>query len=155
MRGLCGFAACEILPERMSRLRLSGTIMVILGGVLVLIALAFLPYVSFGKPFVGGFFPFGGEPTLWDLSTREPVILTVVGVAAIVAAAGDLLLSGSEPILLVLATGFSFYLFGRIFPVGFTDFSGFRAGFWLATAAAVIMIVGGVLAVARWRFGQS
>ena len=113
----------------------------------VLVALALLPYF-------GGDFPlgrFGPEPTtLWDLTTREPVILTVVGVAAIAAAARGLL--ADEPILLTLATGFSFYLFGRVFPVGAPTYGFYGVGFWVVTAAAFTMSVGGVLAVAGWRF---
>jgi hypothetical protein len=98
----------------MSRLQITGTIMVIGGGVLFVAALALLPYVSF----------------------------------AIMAAARALLTD--EPVLLALATGFSFYLFGRIFPVGFPVYDFYGAGFWLATAAAFTMSVGGVLAaVAR------
>ena|SRR5438105_4614098 len=131
----------------MPRLRLIGTILVILGGVVFLVALTLLPYFSAG--FLGRLFR---EPTLWDLTTREPVILTMVGVAAILAAVGALLTD--EPVLLILASVFSFYLFGRIFPVGPVTYRLYGVGFWIATAATFTMSVGGVLAVAGWRFAR-
>jgi len=131
----------------MSRLRLTGTVMVIVGGVVFLVALAFLPYFSAG--FLGRLFR---EPTLWDLTTRGPVFLTVVGVAAIVAAVGALLTD--EPVLLILASVFSFYLLGSTFPVGSATYRLYGVGFWIATAATFTMSVGGILAVAGWRFAR-
>jgi hypothetical protein len=106
----------------MPRLRLTGTILVILGGVVFLVALTFLPYLSLHVR--DALILRRTEPTLWDVTTREPVILTVLAVAAIGAAAGDLL--SGERALLVLATGFSFYLLGRIFPLDIPDY-GFLA----------------------------
>jgi hypothetical protein len=131
----------------MSRLRIIGTILVIVGGVLFLVALTFLPYFSSGL--LGRFFR---EPTLWDVTTREPVILTMVGVAAILSAVGALLTD--EPVLLILASVFSFYLFGRIFPVGPVTYRLYGVGFWVATAATFTMSVGCVLAVAGLRFAR-
>jgi hypothetical protein len=52
----------------------------------------------------------------------------------------------------VLATAFSFYLFGRIFPTGNRAYTLYGVGFWLATAAAVVMSLGAVLAVAGQSF---
>jgi hypothetical protein len=134
----------------MPRLRLTGTILVILGGVVFLVALTFLPYLSLHVR--DALILRRTEPTLWDVTTREPVILTVLAVAAIGAAAGDLL--SGERALLVLATGFSFYLLGRIFPLDIPDYGFLGAGVWVATSAAFTMSVGGVLAVAQWRFAR-
>jgi hypothetical protein len=47
----------------------------------------------------------------------------------------------------VPAVGGSFFLLGQTLPIGY-GYSGYRAGFWLATAAALAMSIGGVLAVA-------
>jgi hypothetical protein len=119
----------------MSRPHLVGNIMVILGGVLFVCALALLPF----------FEAFDREPTLWDLTTREPVLLTVVAVADVVAAAGSLLTRNA--VLLTLTTAFSFYVFGRIFPIGAETYHLLGVGFWVATAAAVTMSIGALLAV--------
>jgi hypothetical protein len=140
----------------MPRLRITGTVMVIVGGVVFLVALAVLPYFSLPH-----FVPPVGyrlahvvfvDQTLWNVTTREPVVLTMVAVAAIVSAAGGLLTD--EAVLLILATGFSFYLFGRIFPVGPQTYDLYGAGLWVTTAAAFTMSVGGVLAVPQWRFAR-
>lgn len=104
-----------------------------------MIALAVLP--CFDVKYLRGYF---SEPTLWDLTTREPVILTVVAVAAIVSALGAAL--ADRAILLVIAAAASFYLFGRIFPPGLRAYNVQGTGLWVATGAAAGMSLGGVLA---------
>jgi hypothetical protein len=112
-------------------MRRAGTIMIIVGGLVFLAAITFLDY--------------GLNRTLWDLTTREPAVLTVIGATAVALAATTLL--SARPIIPLLATCCSFYLFGQIFPDGARAYHGARAGFWLATSATVAMSMGGDLVI--------
>jgi hypothetical protein len=123
---------------------MAGSVLVIIGGLVLLAALAFLPY------FGGSFLFRGREPTLWDLTTRLPVVLTVIGTAAIALGVASLL--NAAPILPLLAACCSFYLFGQIFPDGLLAYNDFGVGFWLATSATVAMSLGGILALAGRNF---
>jgi hypothetical protein len=120
--------------------RRAGSIVLIGGGVLFLVALAVLPYVEES-------FAFGItlHPTLWDLMTRLPVVLTAVAALAIMFALWGLLGEARVPTL--LATCCSFYLWGEVFQDGARHYSEVGAGLWLATAAAIVMSTAGVLAV--------
>jgi hypothetical protein len=83
--------------------------------------------------------------TLWNFPGLEAGVLTVTAVGTGAFAAMGLL-SDSVITALPAACG-SFYLLGQTLPV-IGGYGGYRAGFWLATAAAVAMSIGGVLAVA-------
>jgi len=83
--------------------------------------------------------------TLWGLTTREPVILTVLAVAA-AALALTAVLTDLE-ILDVLATALSFYLLGRFFDIGARTYNFYAEELWVGTAALVAMSVGGLLAI--------
>jgi hypothetical protein len=111
----------------------AGAVLVILGGAAFLGALMFLDY---GK---------GG--TMWDYTTREPAILTVVAIAATGLAAASL--STELLVLPLLAACCSFYLFGRVFPIGAPSYRLAATGFWVLLAASVTMSLGGVLATVR------
>jgi hypothetical protein len=105
--------------------------MIILGGLVFLGAITFLDYSV--------------HRTLWDLTTREPVVLAVIGATAVALAASSLL--SATPIPSLLAACCSFYLFGQFFPDGARAYHGVGTGFWLATYATVAMSIGGVLVV--------
>jgi hypothetical protein len=113
--------------------RRAATISLILGGVAFLGALMFLDY---GK---------GG--TMWDYTTREPAILTVVALAAVGLAAASLCTGLLA--LPLLAACCSFYLFGRVFPIGAPSYRPAATGFWVLLATSVTMSVGGVVATVR------
>jgi len=83
--------------------------------------------------------------TLWDFPKGHLAgVLTVIAVGTIAFAATGLL---SDSVITALpAVCGSFYLLGQTFPIG-GGYGHFRAGFWLTTAAALAMSVGGVLAV--------
>jgi hypothetical protein len=115
--------------------RRAGCIVVIAGGVVFLLAVTFLDYVSPPSPH-----------TLWDLTTRLPLVLTIVAVAAVLLAIVSLM--SDSQLAAVLAACFSFYLFGQFFPVGAPFYNGLGVGVWLATSATIAMSVGGVLAAA-------
>jgi hypothetical protein len=112
-----------------------GNITVIVGGLVYLSAQTFLAYVEVGRY----------APTFWDVETRAPVILTVIGVATVVLAAASLLTDGVIPALVACVC--SFYLFGRVFPIGLRSYSDVGVGLWLASAATVAMSIGGILAL--------
>jgi hypothetical protein len=129
--------------------RRAGAVTIILGGVAFEVGLSLLPYFGGGR---GAFGRFLRDRSLWDLTstpslftTRLPVILTVLGAAAIALAAASLLADAIWP--LPLATCCCFYLFCQVFPVGAPSYSHLGAGFWLMSAAAVTMSLGGVLAL--------
>jgi hypothetical protein len=114
----------------------AGAIVVIVSGLVFLAALSFLPYAS--RP----------RRTLWALTTRLPIILTVIAALAIAFALLGLLTGALIPTL--LATCCSFYLFGQFFPDGARAYHGVGDGFWLATSATVVMSIGGVIAVSSF-----
>ncbi|HEX3510597.1 MAG TPA: hypothetical protein VHT27_05795 [Solirubrobacteraceae bacterium] len=84
---------------------------------------------------------------MWDYTTREPAILTVVAIAATGLAAASL--STELLVLPLLAACCSFYLFGRVFPIGAPSYRLAATGFWVLLAASVTMSLGGVLATVR------
>jgi hypothetical protein len=115
--------------------RRAGSIMVIVGAFVFLGAQTFLAYIETGGP----------AYTAWDLSTRQPVILTVIGVVTLVLATASLLSDSATAEILVASC--SFYLFGRVFPIGARSYSYLGIGFWLASGATAVMSAGAIVAV--------
>lgn len=136
-------------PDRSKALqrRTAGIVAGIVSGLVFTGALGLLDWAPLAKVVsVGGTIRIASHgATLWDFAGHQAGVLTVVAVATVAFAALGLL-SDSVVTALPAACG-SFYLFGRTFPVG-DGYGGYRAGFWLAVAAALAMSIGGVLAVA-------
>jgi hypothetical protein len=112
--------------------------MVVVSGLVFVASQASLPYVNLAR----------SSPTVWDLVTRTPLITTIVAALAIVFAAAGVL--GSSVTFASLAAGCSFYLFGRVFPIGLHSYTHAGVGFWLDTASTVFMSAGGILALTSW-----
>jgi hypothetical protein len=127
--------------------RTAGIAVVIVGGLVFVGAVALLDWAGLPKVVrAGGAISVVSHgATLWDFTGHQAGVLTVIAVATL-AYAAVALLSDSVITALPAACG-SFYLLGRAFPIG-GGYGGYRAGFWLAAAAALAMSVGGVLAVA-------
>jgi hypothetical protein len=128
-------------------MRTTGIVVVIVGGLVFVGALALLDWAGLPKvASVGGTISVVSHgATLWDFKGHHAGVLTVIaGGTSAFAAMG--LLSDSVITALPAVCG-SFYLLGQTFPVG-DGYGGYRAGFWLATAAALAMSIGGVLAAA-------
>ena len=127
--------------------RTAGIVAVIVSGLMFVAALALLDWARLPKVVsVGGTIGIVSHgATLWDFPGHQAGILTVIAVGTVAFAAMGLL---SDSIITALpAVCGSFYLLGRTFPVG-DGYGGYRLGFWLATAAALAMSIGGVLAIA-------
>jgi hypothetical protein len=136
-------------PDRSKALqkRAAGTVVVIVSGLVFVGALALLDWAELGKVVsVGDTISIVSHgATLWDFPGHHAGVLTVIAVGTVAFAAMGLL---SDSVITALpAVCGSFYLLGQTLPVG-DGYGGYRAGFWLATAAALTMSIGGVLAVA-------
>jgi hypothetical protein len=135
-------------PDRSKalRMRTAGMVVVIVSGFVFVGALALLDWAGLPKvvSVAGTISIVSHGATLWDFTGHQAGVLTVVAVGTVAFAAMGLL---SDSVITALpAVCGSFYLLGRTFPVG-DGYGGYRAGFWLATAAALAMSIGGVLAV--------
>jgi len=121
-------------------MKLAGKITMLVGGIVFVGALAGLKYADFGN----------GSQTLWQLTTRGPVIVTVLAVAVCALAIASLL---SDAFLLpFIGTCVSFYLWGQVFLDGSSSYAGLKAGYWVPAVATLGMSVGGFVAViGQWR----
>lgn len=131
------------------RLRNVGMVVVIVGGLVFVGVLALVHWGETSRlTHVRGVLSIvSRDATLWNFPRgHEAGVLTVIAVVTVGLAATGLL-SDSVVTALPAACG-SFYLLGQAFPwnIGF-HYGLYRAGFWLATAAALTMAIGGVLAV--------
>jgi hypothetical protein len=138
-------------PSKALQRRTAGIVAVIVSGLVFVGALGLLDWARLGK--VVSTYASGGDTitlvwhgaTLWDFPGHLAGVLTLIAVGTVAFAAMGLL---SDSVITALpAVCGSFYLLGQTFPIG-DGFGGYRVGFWLATAAAVAMSVGGVLSVA-------
>ncbi|HEV3047321.1 MAG TPA: hypothetical protein VGY13_08170 [Solirubrobacteraceae bacterium] len=127
--------------------RTAGIVVVIVGGLVFVGALSLLDWAELPKVMsAGGTIRIvSHDAALWHFKGNLAGVLTVIA-AGTVAFAAMGLLSDSTITALPAVCG-SFYLLGRTFPVG-DGYSGYRAGFWLATATALAMSIGSVIAVA-------
>ena len=127
--------------------RTAGIVVVIVTGLVFVSALGLLDWAELPKVVsVGGALSLVSHgATLWDYRGHHADVLTVIAVGTVGLAAMALL---SDSVITALpAVCGSFYLLGQTFPIG-GGYGVYRAGFWLATVAALAMSVGGVLAVA-------
>jgi hypothetical protein len=128
-------------------MRTAGIVVVIVSGLVFVGALGLLDWAELPKvTSVGGTISIVSHgASLWDFTGHQAGVLTVIAVGTVgLAAVGRL----SRSVITALpAVCGSFYLLGQTFPIG-GGYGGYRAGFWLATAAAIAMSIGGVLAVA-------
>jgi hypothetical protein len=140
-------------PDRSKALqkRTAGIVVIIVSGLVFVGALGLLDWARLGKV-VSTRASGGGTislvwhgATLWDFPGHLAGVLTLIAAGTVAFAAMGLL---SDSVITALpAVCGSFYLLGQTFPIG-DGYGGYQAGFWLATAAALAMSTGGVLAVA-------
>jgi hypothetical protein len=127
--------------------RTAGIVVVIVSGLVFVGAVGLLDWARLGKVVSAGdtiSLVWHGA-ILWDFPGHQAGVLTVIAVGSVAFAAMGLL---SDSVITALpAVCGSFYLLGQTFPVG-GGYGDYRAGFWLATAAALAMSIGGILAVA-------
>jgi hypothetical protein len=126
--------------------RTTGIVVVIVSGLIFVAAVGLLDWSELPKVVsVGdGFTLVSHGATLWHAPGHDAAILTLIAVGTVAFAAMGLL-SDSVVTALPAVCG-AFALLGRIFPYGF-GFGEYRAGHWLAVAAALAIAAGGVLAV--------
>jgi hypothetical protein len=136
-------------PDRRKALqkRTAGIVVVIVSGLVFVAAVGLIDWAELPKIVsAGGSISIVSHgATLWDYPGHQAGVLTVIAVGTVAFAAMGLL-SDSVTTALPAVCG-SFYLLGRTSPIG-GGYGGYLAGFWIATAAALAMSVGGVLAVA-------
>jgi hypothetical protein len=128
------------------RMRTAGIGVVIVSGLLFAGALALLDWAGLPKVVsAGGTIRLVSHgATLWNFPGHQAGVLTVIAVGTVTFAAMGLL---SDSVITALpVVCLSFYLLGQAVPIG-GGYGYYRAGFWLATAAALAMSIGGVLAV--------
>jgi hypothetical protein len=120
-------------------MKLAGRLTVTVGALAFIVALA-LPYHSGSE---------GGQAdtnSVWQISTREGFVLTLV---ALLAAALAVVTSFRDaPVLVLVQPALGLYLFGNFFLIGLETYSETGAGFWLGTAAALAVAAGGALSIA-------
>lgn len=111
-------------------MKLAGRLCVWVGAALLIIGMT-VHQVAFGN--------------LWDLSTREAVLVLLLALAAVTLTV--LTLFFDRPLLVVIAAGIGVYLFGQYFPLG-GSYSYYKGGFWIAVVGSLTMAVGGGLSLA-------
>jgi hypothetical protein len=122
--------------------RSSGKTLIIVGGAIYIASLALLHYV--------------GEVTFWQaakadagrLVSREPVLLTGIAALAIMFALTALFTDAIA--LPLIAAACSFWLLGQTLYGGESTYSFYGSGYWVCAGAAVVMCLGGLLALADY-----
>lgn len=109
-----------------------GSVVLMAGAVLVIVS-NFLRYFT------------DSSLTVWQVTTRYPVVLTVLAALAVAMAA--VCFTGERVLPLGAAAVLGAFLVGEAFPV-WTNSYHYRIGFWLAVGGAMLMVVGGLVALA-------
>jgi len=120
-------------------MRRLGLLVAAAGAAAFIASLALLKYADFGS----------GAQTLWQFTTRLPVVLTVL--AALTLGLSLLALVQTSRVYPALATAISFYIVGQFFPDGELSYSPYKAGFWVCLGGAVAMAVGSLIALVAAR----
>jgi hypothetical protein len=120
-------------------MRRFGLLVATAGAVAFIASLALLKYADLG---------FGGQ-TLWQFTTRLPVVLTVL--AALTLGLSLLALVQPSRVYPALAAAISFYIVGQFFPDGAVSYSPYKAGFWVCLGGAVAMALGSLVALVAAR----
>lgn len=84
------------------------------------------------------------DASVWQVTTRYPLIVTILAAAAMVLAVASLAVH--RWLFLALAGLISAFVLGEVFPLIFPSYH-YQVGFWLWTAGAAIMTTGSVLAL--------
>lgn len=99
-----------------------------------------------GVAVIGSLFVhYAADTSVWQLTTRYPVLLTILALVAIGLTAASLAVNRTW--LLAVATAVSAFILGEAFPAELTSYN-YQLGFWLAVAGAAIMVLGGIMATA-------
>jgi Protein of unknown function (DUF2510) len=120
-------------------MRRFGLLVAAAGAVAFIASLALLKYADLGL---------GGQ-TMWQFTTRLPVVLTVL--AALTLGLSLLALAQRSRVYPALATAIGFYVLGQFFPDGNLSYTPYKAGFWVCVAGAVAMAVGSLIALVAAR----
>jgi hypothetical protein len=95
-----------------------------------------------------------GTLSLWDLTTRGPVLLTIFAAAVFVLAVAAM--TWDSPALALGQAALGCYLLGQAFPLTAPSYEHLGPGFWIESVSALVMAVGGVFAVVgNWRVLRS
>lgn len=105
------------------------------GAVVFIASLALLKYADFGN----------GSFKLWDVTTRLPVVLTVL--AALTLGLSLLALVRPSRLYPALTTATGFYILGQFFPDSAVSYTVYRPGFWVCVAGAVAMAAGSLISL--------
>jgi hypothetical protein len=128
-------ASARTCDESWASLQMFGSGLVLIGGVAFIVSL-FLHYV--------------GTFSLWSVTTRWPVLLTILAAAAMVLALAAM--TWDAPGICLGQAVLGAYLLGQVFPLEMPSYEHLGPGFWLETVGALAMAVGGSLAVVgNWR----
>lgn len=114
-------------------MKVIGIAIVVAGGVAVIVS-QFLTYDSVS------------DNSIWQQTTRYPIILTAVAAIAVALAVVSLIIK--RWLLLGLAAVISAFLLGETFPVGAVEYDAYEVGFWVLVGGALLMTAGAVLAAA-------
>jgi hypothetical protein len=114
--------------------RIAGRITILVGCVVLLVSM-FVTYLSVGPV----------SRSLWQATTRMPVILTVIAGTAIILTLVSVF--DDRPALILAVAAGSFFALGETFPLIFKSYP-FEAGFWLGVTGAAAMSLGSVLVMA-------
>jgi uncharacterized protein DUF2510 len=94
---------------------------------------------------ISPFLHYAGDVSIWQSTTRYPLILTILVVVAMVLAVVSLAVDQWLP--LVLSGLISAFVLGEVFPLIYPSYH-LQVGFWLLTAGASLMTASSVLALA-------
>jgi hypothetical protein len=111
-------------------MKVAGAVLTLAGGAAAIVSM-FLDYLS------------DLSKSLWDLTTRYPVLFTVLTGAAMALAVLALVVNRWPPA--VFSAAISWFLLGQSFEMGAPDYDPFGVGFWILVGGSLTMAVGGLL----------